>query len=38
VNLDSELSKMLALEQSYAASAKLVSAVDQMFSDLLNAI
>jgi flagellar hook-associated protein 1 FlgK len=38
VNIDTELSKMLALEQSYAASAKIVSAVDQMFSDLLNAI
>ncbi|WKW50646.1 flagellar hook-associated protein FlgK [Rhodomicrobium lacus] len=38
VNIDTELSKMLALEQSYGASAKLVSAVDQMFSDLLNAI
>lgn len=32
VNLDSEMSKMLDLEQSYSASAKLITAIDSMFS------
>ncbi len=35
VNLDSEMSKMLDLENSYSASAKLVSAIDSMFSAFL---
>lgn len=38
VNLDEEMSKMLELEHSYAASAKLIAAIDSMFADLLNAI
>jgi flagellar hook-associated protein 1 FlgK len=35
VNLDSEMSKMLTLEQSYSASAKLIAAIDDMFSALM---
>jgi flagellar hook-associated protein 1 len=37
VNLDDQMSKMLALENSYQASAKLLSAVNQLFSDLFAA-
>lgn len=35
VNLDDELSKMLDLERSYAATAKLITTVDGMFAALL---
>ncbi len=35
VNLDTEMSKMLDLENSYSASAKLLSTVDGMFGTLL---
>jgi flagellar hook-associated protein 1 FlgK len=38
VNLDSEMSKMLALEQSYSATARLIAAIDDMFSTLINKI
>jgi flagellar hook-associated protein 1 FlgK len=38
VNLDEEMSKMLELEHSYAASAKLIAAIDSMYADLLNSI
>ncbi|WJW80261.1 flagellar hook-associated protein FlgK [Bartonella sp. TP] len=38
VNKDDELSLMLEVEQSYGASAKLVSAVGKMMDDLLAAI
>jgi len=38
VDLDSEMSKMLALEQSYSASAKLITTIDSMFGALMNAI
>jgi flagellar hook-associated protein 1 FlgK len=38
VNLDQEMSKMLDLEQAYAASAKLVAAIDDMFMTFLNAV
>lgn len=38
VNLDSEMSKMLDLEQSYSASAKLITAIDTMFQALLTDI
>jgi len=37
VNLDDQMSKMLALENSYQASAKLLAAVNQLFSDLFAA-
>jgi flagellar hook-associated protein FlgK len=35
VNLDTEMSKMLDLENSYSATAKLLSTVDSMFGTLL---
>jgi flagellar hook-associated protein 1 FlgK len=38
VSLDEEMSLMLDLEQSYKASSKLVSAVDQMIDSLLSAV
>jgi flagellar hook-associated protein 1 FlgK len=38
VSLDEEMSLMLDLEQSYKASSKLVSAVDQMIQSLLAAV
>jgi flagellar hook-associated protein 1 len=38
VNLDTELSHMLALEQSYQASAKLMSTVSMLYSALFAAI
>ena len=38
VNLDTELSSMLALEQSYQASAKLLSTVNTLYSALFQAV
>lgn len=38
VSLDDEMASMLSLEHSYAASAKLISAVDQMLAALLQAV
>ncbi|WP_395665164.1 flagellar hook-associated protein FlgK [Methylocella sp.] len=38
VNINDEMSKMLDLEQSYTASAKLLSAINDMFKSLLNGI
>lgn len=38
VNMDDELSRMLDIEHSYQASAKLISAIDQMFTVLFQAI
>lgn len=38
VNLDQQMSKMLDLENSYQASAKLLSAVDAMYSALFQAL
>ena len=35
VNLDNEMSQMLDLENSYSATAKLISTIDTMFSTLL---
>ncbi len=37
VNLDTELSNMLVLEQSYQASAKLMSAVNTLYTSLFQA-
>ncbi|MBV8593468.1 MAG: hypothetical protein JOZ27_04105, partial [Caulobacteraceae bacterium] len=37
VNLDQEMTTMLALENSYATSAKLLTTVNAMFSALLTA-
>jgi flagellar hook-associated protein 1 FlgK len=38
VNLDLEMSTMLNLEKSYQASAKVLTTVNQMMSDLMQAI
>jgi flagellar hook-associated protein 1 FlgK len=38
VNTDDEMAKMLDLERSYSASAKLISTVDQMLQSLLSAV
>ncbi len=38
VNLDTELSNMLALEQSYQASAKLLSTVNTLYTSLFSAV
>lgn len=38
VNLDDEMSQMLDLENSYAASSKLLTTINSMFVDLTNAI
>ena len=34
VNIDTEMTKMLSLENSYQASAKLMTAIDSMFTNL----
>jgi flagellar hook-associated protein 1 FlgK len=36
VNLDNEMSKMLDLERSYSATAKLITTIDGMFATLLS--
>jgi flagellar hook-associated protein 1 FlgK len=38
VNTDDEMAKMLELERSYSASAKLIATVDQMLQSLLAAV
>ena len=38
VSIDSQMSNMLVLENAYGANAKLVSAVQSMFTDILNAV
>ncbi|MDF1610112.1 flagellar hook-associated protein FlgK [Hoeflea sp. YIM 152468] len=38
VSLDEEMSLLLELEQSYKASARLISAVDEMLQTLINAV
>ncbi|WP_395698020.1 flagellar hook-associated protein FlgK [Methylocella sp.] len=38
VNINDEMSKMLDLEQSFSASAKMLSAINDMFNALLNGI
>lgn len=38
VNIDEELSRLLQYEQAYQASARLIKAVDEMLSTLLNAV
>ena len=37
-NLDVEMSRLLEIERSYQASAKLISTIDEMFSTLLNSV
>lgn len=38
VNLDQELSTLIVVQTAYSASARIVSAVDQLFQELLNAV
>ncbi len=38
VDTDYEMGKMVELQKNYAASAKMITALDQLFRDLLNAI
>ena len=38
VSVDTEMSKMVALENSYSANAKVITAVQSMFSDILAAV
>ena len=38
VNLDTELSNMLALEQSYQASAKLLNTVNTLYTALFSSV
>lgn len=38
VNTDEEMAKMIQYQRTYSASAKMISALDELFRDLLNAI
>lgn len=38
INLDDEMARLLELERSYAASAKLIASIDQMYAALLQAV
>ena len=38
VNVNNEMSKIVALQNAYTANAKIISSVQTMFSALLNAI
>ncbi len=38
VNLDEELGRLIVLQTAYAAAARVVTAVDQLFQELLNAV
>jgi flagellar hook-associated protein 1 FlgK len=38
VNIDSQMSQMLNLENSYQASAKLITTIDSMFTSLMSAM
>ena len=38
VNLDEELSNLIVVQTAYAASARVVNVVDEMFQELLNAV
>jgi len=38
VNMDSEMSQMLSLQQAYSANARVISAVQSMFTQLLQAV
>ena len=37
VNVDEEMANLLELERSFEASARLISAIDQMYASLLQA-
>lgn len=38
VNIDEELSHLILVQTAYAAAARMVSAIDDMFSELINAV
>ena len=38
VNIDTEMASMLDLEHSYKASAQIISAIDAMLNELLQAV
>ena len=38
VNIDEELSMLIVIQTAYAAAARAVTAADEMFTELLNAI
>jgi len=38
VNIDEEMSRLLEIERSYAAASKIITAVDRMLEDLLQAV
>jgi len=38
VNIDEEMSRLLEIERSYAAASKIITAVDRMLDDLLQAV
>lgn len=38
VNLDDQMSQMLALENSYQASARLLETINSLFATLFNAV
>ncbi|MGL4406545.1 MAG: flagellar basal body rod C-terminal domain-containing protein, partial [Notoacmeibacter sp.] len=38
VSLDSEMARLLELERSYSASAKIIAVVDAMYDTLFNAV
>ena len=38
VNTDQEMTRMIEFQRTYSASAKMISALDELFRDLLNAI
>lgn len=38
VNIDEELSHLIVVQTAYAAAARMVSAIDEMFGELLNAV
>lgn len=38
VNLDEEMSDLIIFQRAYSASARVISTVDEMFDELLNAV
>ncbi len=38
VNIDEELSHLILVQNAYAAAARMVSAIDEMFTELMNAV
>ena len=38
VNLDEELAHLMELQQAYSVSARLITSIDEMFDELVNAL